>query len=96
MNTCARMGCEEPFTKKTHNQKYCSDECCRIATNAKIMERYYQNKALRSGARRNCEECGAKLSKYNLLTICATCEAAKESNRRLQVLEQVSVIVWDR
>ena len=38
---CANKECAINFDAKTHNQKYCSDECCRIATNKRIMEKYY-------------------------------------------------------
>jgi hypothetical protein len=93
-NICARVGCENLFSKKTHNQKYCSDECCRIATNAKIMERYYENKRRRSGAKRLCD-CGATLSKYNLGDECSTCEAKRETNRKYMVMSQMAVIVWE-
>ena len=37
---CASEDCENTFEKSTHNQKYCSDECCRIATNKKIRDKY--------------------------------------------------------
>ena len=93
-NICARTGCEQKYTKKTHNQKYCSDECCRIATNAKIMERYYENKRRRSGAKRLCG-CGRTLSKYNLGDECASCVADKEAARQIQVNSQIAVIIWE-
>lgn len=95
MDICARSGCDEAYVRKTHNQKYCSDECCRIATNAKIMERYYENKRRRSGAPRVCDECNAVLSKYNLTDRCASCEANKIANQKSLVLQQIAVIVWD-
>jgi len=93
-NICARIGCEQQYTKKTHNQKYCSGECCRIATNEKIMDRYYENKRLRSGIKRICE-CGATLSKYNLSPECSACEAGKESRRKSMILIQMESVVWD-
>jgi hypothetical protein len=33
--------CKNDFEFKTHNQKYCSQQCCRVATNKRIMEKYY-------------------------------------------------------
>jgi hypothetical protein len=39
---CGNKECAKDFDAKTHNQKYCSDECCRIATNKRIMEKYYE------------------------------------------------------
>ena len=57
------------------------------------MERYYENKRRRSGAKRLCE-CGATLSKYNMGDQCASCDAQTEAKRKLLVLEQTAVIVW--
>lgn len=94
-NICANDGCETTFKKKTHNQKYCSDKCCREATNRKIMERYYENKRLRSGAPRKCTECSAILSKYNLGKVCATCEAEQERSGKIVLMNQLATIVWD-
>lgn len=73
---CANTDClnDREFTPKTHNQKYCSDECCRIATNKKIMEKYYEKKAIRSGQKRYCKKCKSSLSRYNSSSICAMCE----------------------
>ena len=71
---CANSQCAKNFKAKTHNQKYCSDECCRIATNRRIMEKYYEKKAIRSGAPRICKKCKTKLSRYNQNEVCSTCE----------------------
>lgn len=94
-NTCARNGCDNLFNRKTHNQKYCSDECCRLATNAKIMERYYENKRRRSGAPRQCTSCGSKLSKYNLSDECSACISGREIEQKNLVMQQIAVIVWE-
>ncbi len=81
MKVCALEGCDQEFTPKTHNQKYHSDECCRVATNKQIMARYYKNKERRAGALRYCEKkCGTLLSRYNATEICQSC-AVKESQR---------------
>ena len=37
---CSNKECAKEFAPKTHNQKYCSDECCKIATNLKVKEKY--------------------------------------------------------
>jgi len=74
---CANKECAKEFEAKTHNQKYCSDECCRIATNRRIMEKYYERKAIRNGALRVCK-CGNRLSRYNNGNLCSSCE--KNSN----------------
>lgn len=59
--------CDEPFDRKTHNQRYCSAECCRLATNERIMERYYERRDNRRGRERVCGRtgCETKLSRYN-------------------------------
>ena len=71
---CNNKECNKDFDAKTHNQKYCSDECCRIATNKRIMEKYYEKKAIRNGAFRACSKCKTKLSMYNQSIICSSCE----------------------
>ena len=71
---CNNKECNKDFDAKTHNQKYCSDECCRIATNKRIMEKYYEKKAIRNGAFRACSKCITKLSRYNQSIICSSCE----------------------
>lgn len=70
---CQNTGCEEEFVKRTHNQRYHDDECCRLATNAKIMEKYYARRAQRLGIARFCGSCGTKLSRYNSDDICNSC-----------------------
>ena len=71
---CLNKECNKDFNPKTHNQKYCTDECCRIATNKRIMEKYYEKKTIKNGAVRSCKHCKTKLSRYNQNDICATCE----------------------
>ena len=71
---CANKECAKDFEPKTHNQKYCTDECCRVATNRRIMEKYYEKKAIRNGAARPCKKCKIQLSRYNKTEHCATCE----------------------
>jgi len=78
VSICAAEGCNNEYEKSTHNNIYCSPECCRTATNAKIMKRYYDNKKKRSGAVRHCA-CGARLSRYNMGDSCSACDAKKKS-----------------
>lgn len=80
--TCAREGCDNVTEKTTHNQKYCTRDCTRIATNAKMMERYHENTAIAKGKVRMCKVCETtKLSRYNLTNTCAPCERkARETN----------------
>lgn len=89
---CANKECvgEKEFSPKTHNQKYCSDECCRIATNKKIMEKYYEKKAIRSGRKRYCRVCKSPLSRYNTLTICAKCEKNNSTSDRDKIIGMIN------
>jgi hypothetical protein len=82
---CANSDCGQEFSAKTHNQKYCSDECCRIATNRRIMEKYYEKKAIRNGALRHCK-CGGELSRYSESKICSMCidKEKRETRKRLR------------
>lgn len=61
--------------------RYCSDECCRIATNKRIMEKYYERKA-KMAQPRFCaaSHCGTKLNKYNSNDYCSVCQSA--TNKR--------------
>ena len=47
MKACSNCG-EEFFSSKK-NQKYCTPACCRLATNKKIMEKYYETKKRLNG-----------------------------------------------
>lgn len=48
MKNCANCGVAFDSSKK--NQKYCTPACCRLATNKKIMTKYYENKKKTAGA----------------------------------------------
>lgn len=89
---CANKDCtnEKEFTPKTHNQKYCSDDCCRIATNKKIMEKYYEKKAIRSGKKRLCKSCNSSLSRYNTLSVCSKCEKNNSKSDRNKILRIIN------
>ena len=90
---CANKECAKEFDAKTHNQKYCCDECCRVATNKKIMEKYYEKKAIRSGAKRECKVCKSRLSRYNQSNVCSKCEknsAIKNRSTILRMLDDIS------
>lgn len=79
---CSNSLCEKKFNAKTHNQKYCSDECCRIATNKRIMEKYYEKKAIKNGAIRKCKKCKSQLSRYNNVETCSKCEKMDKSRSK--------------
>jgi len=89
---CANKECAKQFDAKTHNQKYCCDECCRIATNKKIMEKYYEKKAIRSGAKRECKICKSRLSRYNQSNTCSKCEKNSAINNRSTILRMINDI----
>lgn len=89
---CANKECAKEFEAKTHNQKYCTDECCRIATNRRIMEKYYEKKAIRNGAHRTCKKCNAKLSRYNQSNVCAVCEKNKDTSARSKIIGMINEI----
>lgn len=88
---CAYEECENEFTPKTHNQKYCSDACCRIATNLKIKQRYYDEKDRKSGKKRYCsvEGCNNVLSRYNTGKKCLECDSQKTMKRKNELLDMI-------
>lgn len=88
---CERRGCSEWFVKKTHNQRYHDNECCRLATNAKIMEKYYERRAQRLGHTRMCKSCNiTKLSRYNDDQVCAACKSQKRLETNNSVLDMLA------
>lgn len=91
MGICANSECGKKFEKRTHNMRYCSDECCRRATNARLMEQYYDKKARRKGAVRECERegCNTKLSRYNDSKVCEACAAGDKKSSRTRLLEMI-------
>jgi hypothetical protein len=92
---CYNLECAKEFSAKTHNQKYCSDECCRIATNKRIMEKYYEQKAIKNGSIRKCKKCSGRLSRYNNEDICAFCEKnikIKDKNKK-NILDMINEII---
>lgn len=92
MIICAYTECALPFEPKTHNQRYHTPECCRRATNERIMENYYERKARRQGRLRVCANgCGTPLSRYNDSKVCSKCEASKGTESRQELLRMLSV-----
>ena len=89
---CANKECAKDFEAKTHNQKYCSDECCRVATNRRIMEKYYEKKAIKNGASRSCRSCNITLSRYNQSNICSLCEKNNGVNNKNKLIEMINEI----
>ena len=93
MKTCAYAECGQKFESKTHNQRYCSDDCCRKATNVRLMEQYYERKARRNGHIRVCEtaDCNTRLSRYNDGRVCQKCEAAEAHKNRVKLLNMIGM-----
>ena len=89
---CANSECKKNFEPKTHNQKYCTDECCRVATNRRIMEKYYEKKAIRNGAARPCSRCKAQLSRYNNTNLCSTCEKTVNEDTKNKLFRMINDI----
>jgi hypothetical protein len=89
---CANKECGKTFDAKTHNQKYCHDECCRIATNKRIMEKYYEKKLIKNGAPRICRLCKSKLSRYNESNVCSKCTNSKNNKTKDRIKEIINEI----
>lgn len=95
MNKCAREGCEEEFIPATHNQKYHNSECCRIATNRRIMEKYYAKRDQKAGKVRFCLKCKTtRLSRYNDSQICGSCRVASVTAANHAVIEMLTAVNW--
>lgn len=88
---CARKGCAGKFEAKTHNQKYCSDDCCKIATNEKIKEKYYHKKARAAGIKFTCsaKECNQVLSRFTSDSICEGCKIKQIYDERKTILDML-------
>lgn len=91
MKKCAE--CQQDFEFKTHNQKYCSNQCCRIATNKRIMQKYYQKRERLAGKERLCLDCNARLSKHNPLDICALCEKRRTKSKTGKTIKDIENVI---
>lgn len=93
--TCAREDCDNDFPKTTHNMKFCSNECCRIQTNRKIMADYHDNKAILNGTKkRKCLACSTSLSRYNPNRYCGACERRFKEENSNEAADIVASILW--
>lgn len=90
MKNCAN--CNEPFESNKKNQKYCTPVCCRLATNKKIMEKYYENKKRLGGQKRYCD-CGQLLSRYNEYSKCYKCIDEEAQNNRENILGVINSVI---
>lgn len=91
---CARAECSTTSNKTTHNQKYCSNECCRIETNRKIMEKYHEKVAIKRGKKRKCKQCEGSLSRYNQTDTCGSCEVRNRTDRVGEASVLVGAVDW--
>lgn len=85
---CENPGCNNEFEKVTHNQKYCGDECCRIATNLKIKQKNKEKRDRLSGKVRICSTRGCKtiLSKYSEADVCELCVSKAKAIHKKNLL----------
>lgn len=90
MKVCANCGLD--FFSNKKNQKYCTPACCRLATNKKIMTKYYENKKRLSGHKRYCD-CGQLLSRYNENDKCFVCANNEKELDRNKILEVINNVV---
>lgn len=94
VRNCARVECKREYTKITHNQKYCTNACCKIETNRKLMENYHEKVAIKNGKKRACRSCGISLSRYNENRICGSCETAKRNAHVGEAAQLISTVAW--
>lgn len=72
---CALDGCTETFTKRVHNQRFHSRECCRVYTNARILAAYHEKKnKVTTGRVCKSKDCNTLLSRYNEEDTCSLCQ----------------------
>ena len=89
---CQNDGCRAQFYPSAHNQKYCSSECLRDATNRRVREKYKDDKDRLRGKDRRCRGCGSKLSRYNANSECSLCVSTRQSKITKEVVEALNVI----
>ena len=95
MIICENRDCSAEFEPKTHNMKYCSAECCRVATNRRIMEKYYAKRDQKAGKARYCSKCKVtRLSRYNDSLMCGACHASSVAKANNAVLSMLSAVSW--
>lgn len=91
MKKCAECG--KDFEFKTHNQKYCSNQCCRVATNKRIMQKYYEKRERLAGKVRNCLVCDSVLSKYNSEDVCIPCDLKSVKNNTIKIIGDIENVI---
>ena len=56
------------------------------------MEKYYEKKAIRSGAQRGCKKCGSQLSRYNDTMICASCQKKNDITKKSKIMDMINEV----
>jgi uncharacterized Zn finger protein (UPF0148 family) len=56
------------------------------------MEKYYEKKAIRKGAKRTCAKCKTRLSRYNESSVCAGCQKKIDINQKSKLLRMIDEI----
>lgn len=87
---CANPACSNRFEAKRINMVYCCSDCCKQATNAKLIERYHANKN-KSPKERRCARCNGRLSRYNPDDECGPCQSRKSLERRTALLAELGI-----
>jgi hypothetical protein len=90
---CAREGCGQEFSPTTHNNIFCSDECCKIATLEKARRLSQDKRDRLSGKKRTCssKDCNGILSRYNETNVCELCKIKEASKQRASLLEMIGL-----
>jgi hypothetical protein len=79
---CKNHDCKKQFVAKVYNSIYCSPDCRRFVTNAKLLKRYYEKKRNKN-KKRICKtkNCTTILSRYNKENICEKCKQERYIKR---------------
>jgi uncharacterized paraquat-inducible protein A len=56
------------------------------------MEKYYEKKAIRKGAKRTCAKCKTRLSRYNESSVCSGCQKKIDINQKSKLLRMIDEI----
>lgn len=84
---CDNTECGKAYGKRTSNQRYCSEVCCKEVTNRNLMKKYHETRARIKGQIRFCERCSeTRLNRYNESTVCNLCAAIEKRERRDSLL----------
>jgi hypothetical protein len=86
---CANDQCPNTFEVRKVNMIYCSSECCRVVSNARLIARYHAKK--KKVGFRACTQCSQKLSRYNANTECYACLRKKENQSRTRLLAELGI-----